>query len=318
MKITVFTAEGTREAGPDDLPALLAEPSTRFWVDMTGPTQADISALAEIFHFHPLAIEDSHNQQQRPKVEAYDGSLFIILNAIVCTDTITPHELDVFIGSHYLVTVHEQPEPLVTEAQGRVRRAPAHLAASAYHLFYVLADVLVDRIFPVMEYIEEASETLSDKILTEPDRTALNALFSLKREMAELWRLVWVQREMLNDLARDWDIDGRQDDLRYYMRDVVDHLTLLADMMSVQRDTITGLIDLYMSATSNRLNVVVNRLTVITIAIGVLTVFSGFYGMNFIRTWPPFEAPWGVPLVLVFMIGVVGLLLREFRRRGWF
>ncbi len=318
MEITVFAAGGTHEAGPGDLPALLADSSTRFWVDMTGPTEADITALTEVFRFHPLAIEDTHNHQQRPKVEVYESYLFIILNAITYTAVLYSHELDAFVGPNYLVTVHEQPEPLVAEAQGRVRRAPTHLAASANHLFYVLADVLVDHIFPVMERIEEASETLSDEILAEPDQAALNQLFSLKRQMAEVWRLVWVQREMLNDLTREWDITARQDDLHYYMRDVVDHLTLLADMMSVQRDTVTGLIDLYMSATSNRLNVVVNRLTVITICIGVLTVFSGFYGMNFVQTWPPFEAAWGVPLVLAFMAGVVILLLAEFRRRDWF
>ena len=319
MNISVFGADGPRAADPADLPALLQDTATRFWVDMTGPTPADLAALTDVFRFHPLAIEDSHNQQQRPKVETYDDSLFVILNAITSTQaTLASRELDVFVGSHFLVTVHEQPEPLVTEALARVQRAPRHLAASANHLFYVLVDVLVDHIFPVMEHIEETSEALSDDILSRPDQSALNRLFALKRQAAEIWRLVWVQREMINDLARDWDIAGRQDDLHYYMRDVVDHLTLLADMMSVQRDTMTSLIDLYMSATSNRLNLVVNRLTVITIAIGVLTVFSGFYGMNFARTWPPFEAWWGVPLVLLGMVGVVALLLREFRRRGWF
>ncbi len=319
MKITVFAPGEVHEAAPEELPALLATDGALFWVDMTGPTEDDLHVLSEVFHFHPLAIEDTHNQEQRPKVETYANETFIIFNAVTLDgdEAFATRELDVFLGARFLVTVHAAPEPLVEEALRRVCRAPAHLAASARHLCYVLADVLVDHIFPVMDAIEQESETLSDIILAQPDQGSLNRLFTLKRWGAEVWRLVWVQREMLNDLAHEWDIQGGGTDLRYYMRDVIDHLTLLADMMSVQRDMITGLIDLYMSATSNRLNVIVNRLTVITVAIGALTVFGGFYGMNFVHTWPPFEAWWGVPVVILMMAAVVAVLLREFRRRGY-
>ncbi len=319
MKITVFAPGALREATPEELPALLATDGALFWVDMTGPTEEDLGVLRDVFQFHPLAIEDTHNQEQRPKVETYASETFIIFNAVTLNDAedFATRELDAFLGERFLVTVHAAPEPLVDEALRRVCRAPDHLAVSARHLCYVLADVLVDHIFPVLEFIEQESETLSDAILAQPDQARLSRLFTLKRWGAEVWRLVWVQREMLNNLAHEWDIRDGDTELRYHMRDVIDHLTLLADMMSVQRDMITGLIDLYMSATSNRLNVIVNRLTVITVAIGVLTVFGGFYGMNFVQTWPPFDAWWGVPVVLLAMVIVVVLLLREFRRRGY-
>jgi len=319
MKITVFAPDALREAAPEELPALLATDGALFWADITGPAEDDLRVLRDVFHFHPLAIEDTHNQEQRPKVETYPNETFIIFNAVTLDgeQAIATRELDVFLGARFLVTVHAAPEPLVEEALRRVCRAPEHLAASARHLCYVLADVLVDHLFPVMEAIGQESETLGDAILARPDQATLSRLFALKRQGTEVWRLVWAQREMLNDLAHEWDVKGGGAELRYYMRDVIDHLTLLADMMSVQRDMITGLIDLYMSATSNRLNVVINRLTVITVAIGVLTVFGGFYGMNFARTWPPFDAWWGVPVVILAMIMVVALLLREFRRRGY-
>lgn len=319
MHITIFADEQMQEKSLDDLPTLLAAADSLVWVDLTGPGEADIAVMRDVFRFHPLAIEDTHNQRQRPKVEAYADYLFVILNTItVIEQAFVFEEFNVFLGTHYLVTVHAAASPLIEEARQRVTRAPRLLAASADHLFYLLLDTIVDSFFPVLDTMEEEVDRLGDLIMAHPDRELLNTLFQRKRDLAGIWRVVWPQRDVLNNLAHHRAAYLEQGDLRYYLRDVSDHLLWIADMVTTLRDTLTSMMDLYMSASSNRLNVVVNRLTVFTVTIGILTVISGFYGMNFAQTWPPFEAGWAVPLVVALMALLAGGLLVILRRLRWY
>ncbi len=319
MNITVFDADGPREAGADDLPALLAAGEGLIWVDMTGPDEDDLRAMREVFRFHPLAIEDTHNQRQRPKIEDYGDYLFIILNTLaIGPDGLAGQEVDVFLGERYLVTVHETAEPVIEEARRRIGRGAKNLAASADHLLYAVLDATVDGYFPVIDRLEETIDELGDHIMIQPDQAMLGHLFDLKRRLIDIWRVVWPQREVINNLAHQREAFLSQEDLRYYLRDVSDHLLWIADMVNTLRDTLTGMMDLYMSATSNRLNVVVNRLTVLAVVIGVMTVISGFYGMNFARTWPPFESPWGVGFVVALMAALAGVLLGALRRLRWY
>jgi magnesium transporter len=136
--------------------------------------------------------------------------------------------------------------------------------------------------------------------------------------LVDMWRVVWPQREIFNRLTHHHLPFIDQEALQYYLRDVSDHLLWITDMVNTFRDTITGIMDLYMSAVSNRLNQVVNRLTVFALVIGVLTVIGGFYGMNFAQTWPPFADPWGVPFVVGMMVVITGVLLALFRWMGWY
>jgi len=214
--------------------------------------------------------------------------------------------------------VHGDPEPVITALRQRLARMAPKLTASANHLFYALIDVVVDRYFPVMDQIEEEIEALGDAILVAPTQDRLNRLFDLKRELIDLWRVTWPQRDVLNRLGHYNAAFLQETDLAYYMRDVTDHLMWIADMVNTLRDTLTSMMDLYMSATSNRLNVVVNRLTVFAVILGLMTLVGGFYGMNFLHTWPPFEAPWGVPVVILGMVVLIVATLAYFRRRGWY
>jgi magnesium transporter len=319
MQITIFDGDGSRQAQPADLPALLDRGEGTLWVDMTGPTDEDLRVMREVFRFHPLAIEDTHNEKQRPKVEEYAGHLFLILNAGSSgEDDLEFRELDAFVGPHYLVTVHPATEPTIDRVRERLEHRSTTLPMSASYLLYVLVDTVVDDYFPILDAIDGQLEALEDAILTAPRPEALRLLFELKRTLADIWRVVWSQRDVLATLTRrDLPLIDR-DTLQYHLRDVSDHLFWLADMVNTFRDTLTGLMDLYMSATSNRLNQVVNRLTVFAVVIGLLTVLSGFYGMNFAQTWPPFSSPWGVPFVVGTMLFVTGVVLLVLRRMGWY
>ena len=316
LRVLSFGGEAVQEEKEERLPALLAA-GTPLWVDITGPDDHEADLLRDVFHFHPLAIEDTRNQHQRPKVEEYADHLFLILNPGVLADgECAFRELDVFVGKGFVVTVHPGDEPAVREAERRLGRAFDH-AITPGHVLYVLLDTVVDGYFPVLDELGDEIDELEDLVLERPDQSALNRLFTLKRQLVLLRKVVAPQRDVMTLLNRR-DLPyldlGK---LSYHLRDVHDHLLRIADMVDTFRDLLSSGIDLYMSSISNRLNRVVNRLTVVTIIIGVLAVITGFYGMNFEHTWPPFAAHWGVPFALAVMAAATAAIVTVLRRVGW-
>lgn len=332
ITITVFEQDRMREGRLSELRDLIGDDQVTIWVEITEPTDADVAVLQDVFHFHPLAIEDTRNHEQRPKLEEYPGYLFILVNTVTLTaqkpdlhkadgslilHDLDVDELDIFVGRNYLVTVCLLNAPVIQQVRRRVGLG-ASLRVTASYLLYVLLDEVVDSYFPVMEVLEEEIGALEDRILQRPQRYMLNRLFELKRMMMALWRVVWPERDILAILMHPHNlIFGQNDSMQFYLRDVSDHLLWLSDMLATYRDMLTTMIDLYMSSVSNQLNLVVNRLTVLTLIIGVMTVISGFYGMNFEQTWPPFKEPWGVSFVLglmIFGMAAILLLVRWLRR----
>jgi len=319
MKIVIFHAGSKQEALPADLPRLLEARQGTLWVDIGGPEEEDVRIMREVFRFHPLAIEDTLNQQQRPKVEEYADHLFLILNPMSFDQgQLDLRELDLFVGANYLVSVHSGEEPTLERVHQRLAEAGSAIPISPSYLMYLIMDVVIDNYFPLLDTIGEEVERIEDAVLAEPSRELLNRLFHIKRVLLEMWRIVWPQRDVFNKLAYHNLPFIDQATLRHYLRDVSDHLLWIADMVSTFRDTLSSIMDLYMSAISNRLNAVVNRLTVFALVIGVMTVVGGFYGMNFAQTWPPFAAWWGVPFVLGLMVVLTAALLVIFRKLGWY
>lgn len=319
MDILVFSPQGDRRAADAaDLPALLASPDVTVWVDMTGPTEADQRAMRDVFRFHPLAIEDTVYHEQRPKVEEYEDHVFVLLNAIdFKTHALVLREVDIFVGRNYVVTVHKREEPAVTEARRRVSSPTRVMPISASYLLYVVMDSIIDSYLPIFDVISGVIEDIEDDVLKDARQQTLARLFQLKRAMIDLWRVVWPQREILNNLMHHKLAYIDQDAIQYYLRDVSDHLLWLTDMVNTFRDHLTGITDLYMSAVSNRLNRVVNRLAVYALVIGVFTVITAFYGMNFVQVWPSWDAPWGAVFVVGAMAVSTIVLLVLAKRRGW-
>ncbi len=301
-------------ADPQRIPELLRS-ADFLWVDVRGPEEADVRLLLEVFRFHPLAVEDTRNQRQRPKLEDYGDHVFLILNPVRSgPEGPEFRELDVFVGANYVVTVHPEDEPAVDEAD---RRLGGHAPPAPGRVVHALVDTVVDGYFPLLDAFGETLDGLEDAVLRAPTPEVLADLFRLKRALLEARRVVGPQRDVLHALLRGDLPHLSAEELRYPWRDVYDHLLRVTDMLDTYRDLLTGTLDVYLSSVSNRLNQVVNRLTAFTVAIGVLAVVTGFYGMNFERTWPPFGAPWGVPFALALMAGAVGVLLWAFRRAGW-
>lgn len=306
MNIKVYSS---KECGPPEdatvgqLAGLLKAQDSVVWLDLNTAEPDEVAILRDVFQFHPLAIEDTANQRQRPKIEEYPGYLFAILNAVEWNRAeVRFTEIDVFIGGNYIVTAHTEAQPCIEEATDRVADVCERMSMSPGMLLYVLIDTIVDSYLPILDQISEEIDDLGDLVLVRPRPQSLERLFVLRRALAETWRVASQQRDMFIILNRDHDSPFGDEHLRFYFRDVYDHLSRTIDNINTFRDTLLSVVDLYMSSVSNRLNEQVNRLTVITMGIGVLAVITGFYGMNFEQTWPPFSAPWGVPFVLILIV----------------
>lgn len=316
MRIRVFEQGVWRDGDRAGLAAVLAGQTAVVWADVTGPTPEDLEVLRDVFRFHPLALEDTTNQQQRPKAEEYGDHLFVILNPAKSTPLGADfRELDVFVGANFLVTVHPEAEPVIEVAERRLAVMGASAKVSPALLFYLLVDTTVDGYFPILETLGDAAEALENDLLLRPQQRLLHRLFHLKRGLIELRKIVGPQRDMFNLLTRRELPYLDRGDLQYYLRDVYDHLLRVSDRIETYRDQIGSGFDLYMSATSNHLNQVVNRLTAATVVIGALAVITGFYGMNFEHTWPPFRMLWGVPFTIALMAGTILTIVLMLRRK---
>lgn len=351
MKITHYLADRAEDDSPVPLAQLLAQDEGALWVDMTGPTDDDLRTLREVFHFHPLAIEDTTKQRQRPKLEEYEGYFFLTMHAVhasrqtsgqpgrdrttglapnhPASSTRAPHrvsapdgtglawnEIDIFFGPRYVVTVHPEAVPALDEARARLTHAHPQLRTSADYVLYAIVDTAVDSYFPVIDRLDASLERLEDQLVREPTARTLDHIFALKRTLLQMRRVAAPLRDLLNGLTRR-DLPLVRPQTVVYFRDVFDHLLRITDMIDTHRDLITGALDIYLSVISNRLNEVMKVLTVITAVFASLAVISGIYGMNFQRAYPPFDWPYGFAAVLLGMGGITAVMLALFRRQGW-
>lgn len=314
MKITTFNpsaCQPPQTAEASALPGLLRSDDQLVWVNMHGPTPEDLQVMRNIFHFHPLAIEDASNLRQRPKIEAYPDHVFAILNtAAFRYEDIGFREIDLFIGENFIVTVHVGGEPLIIEAQKRAATLCTLQPMTTGYLAYIIFDTVIDSFFPIIDKIDLDLAHLEESIIRKPQRSLLARLFLMKSNLNELWRVMTNTRDMIGAIMREMHLFIKDDEsLRLYLRDVQDHVLRIGDIIAIQREEIAGLIDLYMSSSSNRLAQKVNRLTAVTLGIGIMTVISGFYGMNFEQTFPAYNTPWGVSFVLLLMLIGIGIML---------
>ncbi|GAB4519534.1 MAG: magnesium/cobalt transporter CorA [Anaerolineae bacterium] len=315
MRISCYSLETHSEVPADEISKRLHHKKEVIWVDITLPSESGIDLMRNTFRFHELSIEDVLNQEQRPKAEEFPDHLFIILNPLDYRHgKVYPRELDVFVGHNYMVTVHTSREPLIAEAQKRIGPDRVQFAVSTTYLLYVLLDTIVDGYLPILEKIENEIDSLGTRLMERPTKAMQRRLFELKENLNAFWWIVWPQKDILN-ILNNHDLIFIEGKSQYYLRDVDDHLQRITNIVQASRESITGLINLYLSAVSNQLNLAVNRLTIITLMSSALAVIGGFYGMNFEQTWPPFDAPWGVAFVIALMITVCLTIFLLVRRR---
>ncbi len=320
MKIVLYDAERLIEDPPEPLSHLLSKTDGALWVDFTGPSEDDLRVLREVFAFHPLAIEDTTKQAQRPKLEEYEGYFFMTLHAMRPPgrerQPVGLQEIDVFFARRYVVTVHPHPVPALEEARQRLAKAPPALRTHTDFLIYTIVDTAVDTYFPVIDRIDATLDRVEEQLFRHPRTQTLDQLFTLKRNLLHMRRVATPLRDMFNTLTRR-DLALVRPETLVYFRDVYDHLLRITDLIDTHRDLLTGAMEIYLSVISNRLNEVMKVLTVLTALLGVGAVVTGFFGMNFERTFPPFPWPYGALAVLLFMAVAAGAMLAVFRRLRW-
>jgi magnesium transporter len=289
------------------------------WVDIERPTQEDMQYLEQHFSFHPLAIEDCMTTIQRPKIDTYDGYLFIVLHAATLAphkDKATSLELDSFVGENYVVTVHLKPIPSVSSTWGRCLKNMGIMSRGAAHLFYFLTDALVDNYFPILEKLDSEIQRTEDSVLKDPDATVLNTIFDLKENVLILRRIIGPQRETMNFIARGGYHPLIPAELSIYFRDVSDLLARINDNLDTYRDLLASARDGYMSASSNRLNEIMKVLTIICTIMMPLTLITGIYGMNF-RHMPEIDWRYGYLSIMFVMILIACGMLLFFKKKRW-
>ncbi|HHX40756.1 MAG TPA: magnesium/cobalt transporter CorA [Armatimonadetes bacterium] len=302
----------------EKLTSLLADPEILLWLDLHRPTPEEIALLHQAFDFHPLAVEDVVHASQRPKIEKYEGYLFIVLYAVSslgASEGLRPKEVALFVGPNYLVTVHPDEVPVVGEVAALWQASDQASVHNITWLLYLLLDAIVDDYFPAVDTLADRTDELEDRILAEEETDALQAIFELKRTLLTLRRIIAPERDVVNMLMRH---EHTFIDARYlaYLQDVYDHLARLTDSIDVFRDILASALDAHLSVVSNRLNQVMKTLTALSAMLMTSGLVAAIYGMNF-RRMPELEWTYGYPFALLLMLGIVVALGLFFYRKGW-
>jgi magnesium transporter len=311
---------------PDQLREALRDPGGTVWLDIVHlPAKKEQIGilLREVFPFHPLALDDALQETHVPRIDDWGEYLYIVLHALdlEVNRTLDTHELDLFLGPNYLITIRDEPvEPLNRLwdqcRQGRDRS----LKTGPDHLLYALADAIVGDYMAVVDGLDEEIDELEDAIFQQPTPRTVSRIFRLRRTVLRLRRMLGYLREVFNRLTRDeFPVIDAAD--RVYFRDVYDHLVRMYDIVEGLRDMVGGALDSYLSVTSNRINEVMRTLTVVTVLFMPISFLSGFFGMNFFGEAFNVENPFRSTVLFWLCAAVIVLLppamLWWMARRGW-
>lgn len=289
-----------------------------FWLDIEAPEDDDYEILSTAFGFHPLTIEDIRSGNQRPKLEEFkDYSFMILFEATLIEGKLGFEEYFLFLARDYLVTVHIEPQPMLTELRKRIEAQPEMAKDRPAFLTYLVVDEIVDANFPILDQLDDMIDELEDTIIDRADPEQLKTIYTMKHDITRLRQLLGAQRDLFQRLVSG-SLGPDDREMALYYRDVYDHIIRQYETVDSLRDLLTGAMDVYLSTVSNRLNVTMKALTVIASLFLPLTFLTGFYGMNFAYLTQVLEPPY-----VAFWIGVgtmvvaTGIQLWFFRRRGW-
>ncbi|MFO7899381.1 MAG: magnesium/cobalt transporter CorA [Planctomycetota bacterium] len=307
------------EVSPEQCGRFL-DSNTVTWINVDGIHDLDlIGALGREFKLHPLLLEDVANTRQRPKVDEYEGRLFIVLKMLYVQEddgSVDAEQVSLVVGRNFVISFQERPGDVFEPIRDRIRRAKGRIReAGADYLAYALIDAVVDNYFLILEGVGDRIEELEESVVSDPDTELLRGIRRLKREAMLLRRSVWPLREVVSALCRGESPLVRADTLPY-LRDVYDHTIQVADTIESFRDLIGGLRDAYLTVISNRMNEVMKVLTIIATIFIPLTFVAGIYGMNF-EHMPELKYPWAYPAVWAVMLLVAIGMVIYFKTRKW-
>jgi magnesium transporter len=305
----------------------LADKQASFWLDMENPTDSELKCLSDLFHFHPLAIEDSIKYAQRPKIEDYSHEaihggepyVYMVFHG-PDIETFKQHmrtkELDIFMSQRYLVTIHEEHFRSIEAVSARCEQETKLILDRGIDMILQsILDHITDHYMPILEYLESSIDEIEDEATENATPEVLRKISMKKRDLLDLRRIVNPQREVVAQLTRG-EVPFIRESSRVWFRDVQDHYNRIVEMVELYRDLIMGARDIYLSSISNHLNQIMKTLTIISVIALPMTVVTSFFGMNF-ESIPGLHSPLGFwSAVVVMMLTVVGLLYL-FKKKNW-
>lgn len=299
--------------GDDEIAAALRDESAWLWVDVDARVPREHALLARVFHFHPLAIEDTLNPVSRIKTEEYPGYLFSIIRGVRYDESTTdPYDLETFnlcffLGPNYLVTVRQAEGTACDEVWDRLVASPESIRGGPPRLMHAIMDQAVDDYFPVLDRLDDFIDELEERVFVTYDEKAIRAIFSVKRLVLSLRRHLMPEREVLNTLTNR-PTPLLPPEAQVYFRDVHDHVLRITDSLDTYRELLSSTLDSSLTQTSNRLATVTKTLSVLATLSIPFVVVSGMWGMNFARV-PLQGEPLGFWLMLALQVGLGALMV---------
>lgn len=289
------------------------------WINVNGLQVSDIIELGNHLGFHPLIQEDIVNTTQRPKLEEYPKHLFFILKLITYeenTQEIEIEQISIILGDNYLVSVQEKHSDRFNIIRNRIKEDKGIIRKMGIdYLAYSLIDMIVDNYFTVLEKIGDRIEEIEDDLVLNPQIETLHDIYNLKRKMINIRKSVWPLREVISRLQRMGNTYFKET-THIYLRDVYDHTIQVIDAIETYRDLLSGMLDIYLSSISNKMNQIMQVLTIVGTIFIPLTFLAGIYGMNF--QYMP-ELAWrnAYPTLIGVMMVITLIMILFFKRRKW-
>jgi magnesium transporter len=319
VNCVAYSADGRRlrDITVEAISDVLETPDEWVWVGVREPTEELLDKLQEEFGLHELAVEDAHNAHQRPKIEIYGDSLFIVAHtAQVVAGKIAFGETHVFMGKRYIVTIRHGASLSYAAARRGCEQSQEMLAFGPSYSLYAVLDFIVDNFFPIVREFREELQELEEAVFEETfKRETILRLYLMKKELVSLRLAIAPLQDMLNQLTRQYPGLIR-DEVRPYFRDVYDHAARINESTDTMREMLTAALSVNLSLVTVAQGEVVKRLAGWAALLAAPTLLASWYGMNF-HHMPELDQPWAYPAMISVTAGICGVLYWLLRRAGW-
>ena len=290
------------------------------WINVSGIHDvAAIGTLGDAFNIHPLVLEDIVNTGHRPKLDDYDDYLFVVLKMLYSAgdaQVIQHEQISLIVGKGYVISLQEVAVDVFDPVRERIKKGRGRIRTQGSdYLAYALMDTVVDHYFKILEDLGETIEDLQETLIQEPAPDTLVVIQNLKREMLFIRKSLWPLREVISTLVRG-ESQLISKDVILFLRDVYDHTIQVIDTVETFRDMLSGMLDIYLSSVSNKMNEVMKVLTIIATIFIPLTFIAGIYGMNF-EFMPELKWKFAYPVLWLLMLAVFVGMIIYFKRRKW-
>ena len=298
----------------------LRELPTATWINIDGLHDIDIiEKTGRHFDIHPLILEDILNTGHRPKAEEFENMLFVVLKMLdydKAAGKIRSEQFSLVLGSNFLITFQEVQGDVFDLVRERIRKPQTRIRKSGCdYLAYALIDAIVDHYFIILEALGDKIEDLEAELLDDPSQRTMAIIHGLKQEMIYVRKHIWPIREIINGLVKN-ESPLVQEQTHVYFRDVYDHTIQVIDTIESYRDVLSGMLDIYLSSVSNKMNEIMKVLTIIATIFIPITFVAGIYGMNF-KYMPELDWRWGYFMVWILIVVVAGIMIGYFKKKQW-